>query len=104
MSPSSSECRLPTLRTVTFFLIRRPDRISTVEQKVLVQIHEATPEIAIGYTLFQLFAPLLRNRADDLLFLWTETINARGLAEFQAFTTVSEKDLAAVEPAANYIS
>jgi transposase len=99
LSPSRPEERLPTPRTVAFFLIRRAQCLSTVEKQVLAQIQQASPEIAAGYTLFHQFAALLRERAADKLSVWMHAAYSSGLSELQAYATGLEKDRSAVEAA-----
>ena len=97
--PKNTQDRLPTPRTVAFFLIRRPEQLSGIEKQVLAQIQQASDEISRAYSLFHQFAGILRERASAKFPSWMEAARASGLPAMLAFATGLEKDRSAVEGA-----
>lgn len=98
---TSANTRLPMSRAVAFFLIRRPEQLSAIQQRVLQQIQQASAALATCYTLFHQFADLLRSKAADKLATWMQSARASGLAEMEAFVAGLDADLPAIQSAAS---
>ena len=91
--------RLPTPRAVAFFLARRVNQLSSTEEKVLVQIQQASPLIEAGHALFHQFRDLLSSRVVEHLPVWIEAARTSGLTEMENFAFGLERDLAAIKNA-----
>lgn len=90
---------LPTPRAVAFFLARRVNQLSSLEQQVLAQIQQTSPLIAAGYALFHQFRDLLTSQDTDKLSVWIQAARTSGLPELENFAFGLERDLAAIQNA-----
>ena len=99
LPPAEPRKRLPTPRAVAFFLVRRVNQLSSVEQQVLAQIQKASPLIAAGYALFHQFRGLFTSQVADKLPVWIQAARMSGLPDMENFASGLERDLAAIENA-----
>lgn len=86
---------------MAFFLARRVNQLSSVEQQVLAQIQQASPLIAAGHALFHQFRDLLTSRVADKLSAWIQAARTSGLPEMENFAFGLERDLEAIQNAAS---
>ena len=102
-SPSGSgkardpRLRPPTLRNLTWSIIRRPDRREADEQLQLDRLLQVDPELNTVVTLAQDFAASLREQHADDLDAWLERARESGLRAMRAFAISLGQDYAAVK-------
>jgi transposase len=93
--------RPPTLRNLTWSIIRRTDRRAADEQLHLDRLVQVDPELNTVVTLAQDFAVLLREQRTDDLDGWLERARESGLRAMRAFAISLGQDYAAVKAAAS---
>jgi transposase len=86
-------------RRVAWWLLRRPDTLSTGHQAVLARMVQADPTFGQLYRLTVQFTEMLRNRQPEQLRPWLDAAEASGLAELKSLADGMERDYAAVEAA-----
>jgi len=91
--------RPPTLRNLTWSIIRRPDRREADEQLQLDRLLRVDPELNTVVTLAQDFAALLREQHAADLDAWLERARSSGLRAMRAFAISLGQDYAAVKAA-----
>jgi transposase len=96
-----SEQAIAPLRTrrVAWWLLRRPDRLSTGHQAVLARMEQASPAFGQLYRLTVQFTEMLRKRQVEQLRSWLEAAQASDLRELKSLAEGIERDYAAVEAA-----
>jgi transposase len=93
--------RPPTLRNLTWSIIRRTDRREADEQVQLDRLLKVDLELNIVVTLAQDFAALLREQRAEDLDAWLERARESGLRAMRAFAISLGQDYAAVKAAAS---
>jgi transposase len=95
------EQALAPLRTrrVAWWLLRRPETLSTGHQAVLARMEQASPTFGQLYRLTVQFTEMLRKRQVEQLQLWLEAAQASDLKELKSLAEGMERDYAAVEAA-----
>jgi transposase len=93
--------RPPTLRTLTWSIIRRPDRREVDEQLQLDRLLQIDPELNTVVSLAQDFAAVLREKRAEDLDAWIECARESGLRAMRAFAVSLGQDYAAVKAAAS---
>jgi transposase len=93
--------RPPTLRNLTWSILRQPDRREVDEQLQLDRLLQAEPELKAVVTLAQDFAALLRERRAEDLDAWLTAARESGLRALRSFAVSIGQDYAAVEAAAS---
>jgi len=95
------EQALAPLRTrrVAWWLLRRPETLSTGHQAVLARMEQASPTFGQLYRLTVQFTEMLRKRQVEQLRPWLEAAQASDLKELKSLAEGMERDYAAVEAA-----
>jgi transposase len=93
--------RPPTLRHLTWSIIRRPDRREEDEQKQLARLLQINAELTSVISLAQDFAVILREQRAEDLDAWLERAWESGLKAMRAFALSLGQDYAAVKAAAS---
>jgi transposase len=98
---AQSEQAVAPLRTrrVAWWLLRRPETLSTGHQAVLTRMEQASPAFGRLYRLTVQFTEMLRKRQVEQLRPWLETAQASDLKELKSLAEGMERDYAAVEAA-----
>jgi Transposase len=98
---AQSEQAVAPLRTrrVAWWLLRRPDTLSTGHQAVLARMEQASPAFGQLYRLTVQFTEMLRNRQVEQLRPWLEAAKASDLRELKSLAEGMERDNAAIEAA-----
>jgi transposase len=96
-----SEQAVAPLRTrrVAWWLLRRPDTLSTGHQAVVARMEQASPAFGQLYRLTVQFTEMLRKRQVEQLRPWLEAAQASDLRELKSLAEGIERDYAAVEAA-----
>ena len=93
---SSKPPPLPTPRQAAFVFLRRPEKLRTEEQEMLVRLCQIDPEVDRTYDLVQQFAQMLCTRTGEHLDAWLAQVQSSALPELQSFAAGIEKDKDAV--------
>ncbi len=86
-------------RRVAWWLLRRPDTLSTGHQAVLARMEQASPTFGQLYRLTVQFTEMLRKRQVAQLRPWLDAAQASDLKELKSLAEGMERDYAAVEAA-----
>lgn len=89
----------PTLRTLTWLIIRRADTLNADEQADVLCARQAHPDVETAITLAQDFAELVRSRRADAFDAWLDRATESGLVSFSNFAKSLRQDEAAVRAA-----
>jgi transposase len=99
VSPATTE-RPPTLRNLTWSIIRRPDRRAAREQEQLDRLREVAPDLDTIVRLAEDFAVILREQRGEELDGWLERASTSGIRGMRTFAASLRQDYAAVKAAA----
>jgi transposase len=86
-------------RRVVWWLLRRPDTLSTERQAVLARMEQANEAFGQLYRLTVQFTEMLRKRQVEQLRPWLEAAQASEFGELTSLAAGMERDYAAVEAA-----
>jgi transposase len=86
-------------RRVAWWLLRRPDTLSTGHQAVLARMEQASPAFGQLHRLTVQFTEMLRKRHVEQLRPWLDAAQASDLRELKSLAEGMERDYAAVEAA-----
>ncbi|WP_240805744.1 transposase [Streptomyces sp. A1547] len=86
----------PTVRQVTGWIMRHPDRLSESEGRQLTEVLTHCPELAATHRLVRGFAEILSTRTGQHLKDWAVSARAEELPNLRSFATGLEKDWDAV--------
>jgi transposase len=92
--------RPPTLRNLTWSIIRRPDRREAREQEQLDRLREVATDLDTVVRLAEDFAVILREQRGEELDGWLERASTSGIRGMRTFATSLRQDYAAVKAAA----
>ena len=92
---------LESPRHLTWLLLRKPEQLTTKEQRVLTFICQE-PDIQTTYTLAQRFFRMVRERQADQLDSWLEESLSCGLPDFRTFAEGLKRDYAAMANALTF--
>lgn len=91
--------RAPSLRTLTWLVIKRDTKLSDDDKCLVNQLGTAHDEVAAAVALTQQFAKLVRERKAVELDAWLTQAEGSGLRAFRGFAAGLKQDLAAVRAA-----
>jgi transposase len=86
----------PKVRTITSWLLRRPDTLDEQEQLGLKQVLAACPHLEATAAHVAGFAQMLTSRHGERLDAWMATVDADELPYLRAFVTGLKQDYTAV--------
>ena len=92
--------RPPTMRNLTWSVIRRPDQREAGEQEQIDRLRHMAADLDTVVTLAEDFAVILRERRGAELEEWLERASASGIRVMRSFATSLRQDYAAVKAAA----
>lgn len=88
--------RLPSLRSLTWYIVRTPDKREDEHERLLEELCLAKPEIARTVGLARQFATIVRERKSDMLESWLDDAEDCGQKNWPGFARSLKQDLAAV--------
>jgi transposase len=97
---SDPSLRPPTLRNLTWSIIRRPDKRDDREQRDLERLAQVHSDLGQTITLAQEFAALLRERRGDELMTGLPRARTSSIPALRRFAASLHQDYAAVKAAA----
>jgi transposase len=86
----------PTVRTLTWLVIRQAKTLTAEEQADVARARQACPEVETAIALAQDFAAMVRGRHADRFDAWLDRATASGLGSFHNFAKSLRQDEAAV--------
>jgi transposase len=98
---AQSEQAVAPLRTrrVVWWLLRRPETLSSGHQAVLTRMEQASPAFGRLYRLTVQFTEMLRKRQVEQLRPWLDAAKRSELSELKSLAQGMERDYAAIEAA-----
>lgn len=94
--------RPPTLRTLTWWVLRRPEDRKEAEEKLLDGVSRDQPKLWLTISLAREFAKIIREQQSEQLDGWLEAANQSGYRVWQNFGAGLKQDKAAVLGALHY--
>jgi transposase len=94
--PSRRREAAPSVRTVTSWLTRHPDRLETPHRDRLAGILQRCPDLHAAAGHVRTFAEMMRERAGSRLNAWMRTVREDALPELHSFVAGIEQDYDAV--------
>lgn len=91
--------RPPTLRSLTWSIVKRPDERFESDEQLLNQLSEGYPKLEKTINLAREFASMIRQRQQDELDAWLERADESGYQIWHNFATGLWRDHTAVEAA-----
>ncbi|SRR5258708_18757302 len=86
-----------TPRAAVSLLIRRPENVTQEQQRALIQMRQAHPEIEQVMEIVKSFLQMLRSLQGQQLENWIEMVQQSNIREMQHFVEKLRKDQAAVQ-------
>ena len=86
----------PTPHTLTWLVLKRPERLDGDEQAQLQAVQQVEPKLAEVVMLAQEFAVMVRERAAERLDGWLERVASSGVGALKSFASGIRRDYAAV--------
>ncbi len=87
----------PTPTTLTWVVLKRPERRTAQEQAHLLAVQQTEPKLAVVVTLVEDFAMMVRERAAERLDAWLERAARSGVGALKSFASGIRRDYAAVK-------
>jgi transposase len=94
--------KLPSLRSLTRFILKRPEQQSEDEEKVLTHIGDGQPKLTTTINLAREFAAIVRQRQVKKLDTWLEQASKSEYPVWRHFAAGLKKDYAAVHAALTF--
>lgn len=94
--------RPPSLRSLTWYIVKQPDKRSEEDESVLVQITADRPKLAATLQLAREFAAMVRQRQAEKLDEWLKQASESGYQIWKNFAASLQQDYAAVRAALLY--
>lgn len=94
--------RPPSLRSLTWFILKREEDRSEDEEKILSLISSEQPKITTTIELARIFAEIIRKQKSDELDSWLETASKSGYRTWHNFAASLKQDYDAVHAALIY--
>jgi len=91
--------RPPTLRSLSWLVLRPSDKLSDHEQQMVTQVCQAHPHVATAVSLTQAFATMVRQRQADEFDAWLEQVSECEVPDLRRFALGLRQDYAAVHAA-----
>jgi transposase len=93
---SDPRINAPTPHTLTWLVLKRPERLDQHEQAQLQAVQQGEPKLAEVVTLAQEFALMVRERASEQLEAWLERAAGSGVSALKSFAGGIRRDYGAV--------
>jgi transposase len=92
----------PALRTLSYWILKRPENRKEEQEKLVEQIRAAQPELDATLALAREFASMIRGRKAEELDPWLEKAEQSGYRVWDNFVAGLKQDYAAVRAALSY--
>lgn len=94
--------QLPSLRSLSWFIMKREEKRTQKEEEILTQISVGQTKIATTISLARTFAAIIRQQQPEELVSWLEKANKSGYRTWQNFAAGIQQDHQAVHAALTY--
>ena len=94
--------RPPTLRTLTWLIVKQPDELSVEEKECLELISTGHPKLATTIRLAKAFAAMIRQHKSEELNSWLEQAEQSGFQVWRNFAASLRQDYEAVRASLLY--
>jgi transposase len=94
--------RPPTLRTLTWWVLKRPEDRKEAEEKLLERISRDHPKLQQTISLAREFAAMIREQQTEQLDGWLETANQSSYRVWRNFVAGLKQDESVVRAALQY--
>lgn len=94
--------RPPSLRSLTWYIVKQPDKRSEEDESLLAQICSGQPKLATTLQLAREFAVIVRHRKVEKLDGWLKQASESGYQIWKNFAASLQEDYAAVQAALMY--
>lgn len=94
--------RAVSSRQATWLVLRRPQDLSSEDQRALELVMQAHAQLEVACKLAQSFALMIREKKVSALEPWLQEASRSGIAELGTFATGIKRDQAAVQAALTY--
>jgi len=94
--------RAVSSRQATWLALRRPQELSSQDQRALELVMQAHAQLEVACKLAQSFALMVREKNVSALEPWLQEASESGIAELRTFATGIKRDQAAVQAALTY--
>jgi transposase len=94
--------RAVSSRQATWLVLRRPQDLSSEDQRALELVMQAHTQLEVACKLAQSFALMVREKKVSALELWLQEASRSEIAELRTFATGIKRDQAAVQAALTY--
>ncbi len=91
--------RLPTLRTLCWHILARPEKLEQREQAQVEAVRQVDPQVELAVQLAQEFAAMVRERGGKKLDEWLERASVSGIPPVRNFAASLRQDYSAVKAA-----
>jgi transposase len=92
----------PALRTLSYWILKRPENRKEEQEKLVEQIRAAQPKLDATLALAREFASMIRGRKAEELDPWLEKAEQSGYRVWNNFVAGLKQDYAAVRAALSY--
>lgn len=92
----------PSLRALTWFIVKQPERRSPADEKLLAQMSANQPKLATTVRLARDFAEMVKQQQPEKLDMWLKQANECGFQTWRNFATSLQQDSEAVRAALIY--
>jgi len=92
----------PSLRTLSYWILKRPENRKEEHEKLIEQIRATRPKLDATLALAREFASMIRGRKAEELDPWLEKAEQSGYRVWNIFVTGLKQDYAAVRAALSY--
>ncbi len=94
--------RAVSSRQAPLFVLRKPQDLSSEDQRALERVMQAHTQLEVAWKLAQSFALMVREKKVSALELWLQEASRSEIAELRTFATGIKRDQAAVQAALTY--
>jgi transposase len=94
--------RPPSLRTLTWWIVKKPEKLVEEEKEILIQMSAGQPKLATTIKLAMAFAAMIREQQVEMLDEWLEQAEKSGFQVWRNFATRLRQDYVAIRAALMY--
>jgi len=94
--------RPPSLRTLTWLIVKKPEKLGVEEKETLIQMSVGQPKLATTIKLARAFAAIVREQQVEMLDEWLEQAEKSEFQVWRNFATSLRQDYDAIRAALLY--
>lgn len=93
---------VPTLRSLTWFIVKQPEKRLAEDEQILVQMSDNHAKLTATIELAREFASIIREQKVEELDIWLKQASESGFQKWRSFVASLEQDYHAVRNALQY--